>query len=110
MIKKHNKSRPLVEGFILSKSIPQFTELQLRQRNLKVDPAVPDSRRFKGQTPLLPNNQYQDYNHIASPHQPCRSGVNRSIPGVKAPAYSDYTTVVQTDDLRLNEGSYTISG
>ncbi len=96
MIQRHKRS-PLVETL----SISQRTELQLRQRNSKVDPAVLDPRPFKGQTPLLPDNQCQDYD------QPCRSGVGHPA---LAPAYSGHTTVIQTGDLRSNEGLYTISG
>ena len=70
MMKRHKRAPPLVEGFILSESIPQFTGLQLRQRSLELDLAVPDPRSSQGQTPMLPDNQRQDYNHIASLHQP----------------------------------------
>lgn len=109
MIKRHKWSRPLLEGLILSESTSQFTELQLRQRNLEVDPAMHDPRPSKGQTPLLPDNQCQDCNHIASPHQPCRSGVGRPTPWVKTPAYSDHTTIIQTENLRSNDEFYTTS-
>jgi len=101
MRRRHKSSPLLVEQLILSE--PNSTELQLRQRNLVVDPAVPDPRHFKGQTPLLPDNQCQDYN------QSCRSGVGRPTPPIMAPPYSGHTTVIQTGDLRSNEGLHTIS-
>ena len=93
MIKRHKRPSPLLEGCFLLDSTPQFTELQLRQKNSEVDPTVPDPRPSKGQTTLLLDNQCQDDNHIASPHQPCRSGVGRPTPWVKARAYSGHTTV-----------------
>ena len=55
--------------------------------------AVPDLRLSEGQTHLVSDNQCQNYNYLASLHQPCRSHVDSLTASFKAPAYSGYTTV-----------------
>jgi len=102
MRKEHKSSPPIAEGLIPSKSTPQLTELQLRQRNVGVNPAVPDLRPSKGQASLLPGNHSQECSHRASPHQPCRSGVGLPALWVEASAHSGNPEVIQTGDLVSN--------
>ncbi len=78
MKKEYMRSTPTVKGLVPSESTPQSAGLQLRRRNVGVNPAVPDLRLSTEQ---------------ANPHQPCQSGVSRPAPFIEGFAHSGNTDV-----------------
>lgn len=84
MKKEHKSSTPIVKGLVPSGSTPQFARLQLRRRDVGINPAVPDLRLSTEQV---------------KPHQPCRSGISRPAPFIEVFAHSSKTDVTQTGGL-----------
>lgn len=98
IIKAHKSLPPTAEDLNSLKSTPQFTELQLRQRNVDSNPTIPALRPSKGQASLLCSDRCK-CGHRANPHQPCRSGNGGPAPWIEASANSGNTKAIQPDDL-----------
>lgn len=116
MRKAYKSLPPIVKDLIPShlsppnSSIPQLTGLQLQQRNVKINLALSDRRSSQRQASLLPGNRFQDCSNRASPHPHYRPGVGHRDPWAETSAYTGYTKVLRTGDLKLTEEFYTHSG